>query len=165
MPSNYFSNFPYGFLEISKTEKVLVTDIIRAVQIQSGFEDSNIYLPPYQIVDNESPEIISLKFYGSVAYGWVIQLLNQKFDRYDDFPVSDVVLQDYCTKKYGNPNAVHHYVDINGSIVDSFSGGFPVTNYEYETDQNEQKRQCLILRPELISLFTKQFQDLIGTNG
>jgi hypothetical protein len=157
----YFSFFPYGFYELSKTEKVLVTDIIRAVQLHSGFEDANIYLPPYQIMDNESPELISLKFYKTTAYGWVIQLLNKKFDRYDDFPVSDVILRDYCEKKYGNPDAVHHYVDGDGQIVDAFSGGYPVTNYEFESDENEKKRQCLVLRPELISLFVKQFQDLL----
>jgi hypothetical protein len=160
-----FTYFPYGFLNISPTERVLVTDIIRAVQLQSGFQDANIYLPPYQILDNETPELISLKHYDTVAYGWIIQLLNQKFDRYDDFPVSDVILMDYCVKKYGNPYGVHHYEDSNGNIVDAFSGGTPVTNFEYETAENEKKRQCLILRPQLISLFTKQFQDLINDAG
>jgi hypothetical protein len=159
----YFSQFPYGFLEVSKKEKILVADIIRAVQKGGGFKGlSDIYLPPYRIMDNESPELISLKFYDSVAYGWIIQILNEKFDRYDDFPVSDTVLVDYCTQKYGNPNGIHHYVDGDGRIVDAFSGGYPVTNYEYESDLNEKKRECLILRPELVSIFVKQFQQLMS---
>lgn len=160
--SNFFTYFPYGIYNVSKTESILVTDIIRAVQIASGFSDSNIYLPPYQIMDNESPELISLKFYDTVAYGWVIQFLNQKFDRYDDFPVSDTILVDYTTLKYGDPNGVHHHVNSVGEIVDAFSGGTPVTNYEYESGENEKKRQCMILRPELISMFVKQYQQLLS---
>lgn len=158
----YFSYFPYGFLDVSKKEKILVTDIIRAVQLGGGFKGAtDIYLPMYRAMDNETPELISLKFYDTVAYGWIIMLLNEKFDRYHDFPVSDTILVEYCTQKYGDPNGVHHYVDLDGQIVDQFSGGVPVTNYEYETAENEKKRDCLILRPELISVFVKQFQELI----
>lgn len=159
----YFGYFPYGFLNVSKTENVLVTDIIRAVQLGAGFKDaSNVFLPTYLIGDNETPELISLKFYDTTAYGWIIMILNDKFDRYDDFPVSDTILLDYCTQKYGDPNGIHHYVDNTGRIVDAFSYGNPITNYEYESDENEKKRPCKILRPELVSLFVKQFQSLIA---
>jgi hypothetical protein len=161
----FFDAFPLTMYPLSKNESILVTDIIRAIRIERAFMDETaLYLPPYLIMDDETPELISLKFYDTVAYGWVIMLLNQKYDLYDDYPKSDLVVVDYTTKKYGDINAIHHYVDQNGMIVDEFTEGkIPVTNYEYEVEENEKKRQCKVLRPELISMFVKKYGDLIGT--
>jgi len=161
----YFDQFPLTLYQISKKERILVTDIIRAIRIERGFKDSSdLYESPYLILDNETPELISLKHYDTVSYGWIIQLINEKFDLYDDFPKSDLILTEYTQMKYGDINAVHHYENQDGMIVDAFTPGkIPVTNFEYEVLENEKKRECKILRRELMSTFLKQYRDLIGT--
>lgn len=158
--ADFFSFFPYSIYNVSPTENILVTDIIRAAQLAKSFTlNPNIYLPIYDIADNETPEMISLRFYNTTQYHWIIMLLNEKYDIYNDYPKSDVIITAYATKKYKNINGVHHYVNLAGQIVDKFTPNkIPVTNLDYETAQNEEKRSCKILAPELISEFIADFQ-------
>lgn len=159
--ADFFSFFPFTTLNVSPTEQILVTDIIRATQLTKSFRTNpNIYLPIYDIVDNETPEMISLKFYKTTQYQWIIMALNEKYDIYNDYPKSDDIIFAYTTLKYTDPNAVHHYINASGQIIDKFTPfGIPVTNLNYETQQNELKRACKILLPELVSSFIVQFQD------
>ena len=51
---------------------------------------------------------------------------------------------------YANPNGVHHWVNSNTGEVVIAHGEFdvPVTNYEYEYNENEKKRYIRLIRPE-----------------
>jgi hypothetical protein len=59
---------------------------------------------------------------------------------------------------------VHHYYDTElGYIVDEgFSNTTnPVSNYEYETEENDAKRTVKVLDPELITTIEQEFDSLI----
>jgi hypothetical protein len=56
----------------------------------------------YDIIDGETPEIISEKFYGTPEYHWVVMLANEKFDYLNDFPLPESVLQKHISDSY-NP--------------------------------------------------------------
>lgn len=161
---SFFKNFPTIGYRISDTEIVAVQDIIRAIRIDPKLKQESIFYTIYRISDNETPEMISYKFYGATIYHWVIMLLNERFDPYDDFPKSDFILRKYCESKYSNILGVHHYVDPFGVVCDEFNTEkIAVTNLEYETEQNEKLRFIKILKPEVLSEFVGQYNTAISS--
>jgi hypothetical protein len=150
----FFENFPKIGFKLSDSDSAMVQDIIRAVRIDPKLKNESLVFIPYQIADNETPEMISHKFYGTTAYHWVIMVLNEKFDPYEDFPKSDKILRKYCELKYDDILGTHHYIDSNGIAVDEFNTEkIPVTNLEYETDLNDKKRGIKVLRLEALNEF------------
>lgn len=161
----FFKNFPVIPYQISKTESVAVQDIIRAVQIDPKLKQESMFYTNYRISDNETPEMISFKFYGTTAYHWVIMILNERFDPYDDFPKSDRILRKHCESKYTDILGVHHWIDpIFSQPTDEFNTEkIAITNLEYETELNEKKRHIKILKPEVLSEFVAQYISTITT--
>jgi hypothetical protein len=160
-----FKNFPVIPYKISKTESVAVQDIIRVVRLDPKLKNEPMFFTDYRIADNETPEMISYKFYGTTAYHWVIMLLNEKFDPYEDFPKSDKILRKYCQKKYTDILGVHHYIEpLYGRPTDEFNTEkIIVTNLEYEISENEKKRNIKILKQEVLSEFVGNYINTIST--
>ena len=158
----FFSKFPSTTFDVNSTTQLLVTDIIRAVKIDPNLKYNDIYYYEYTAKDDETPEIISHKAYKSTLYHWVIMLINDKFDPWNDFPKNDNALQKMTIDTYGELNAIHHYEDTSGNIVDELSNGIPITNIEYVRQQNELKRKVKILKREVLADFVSQYQALIS---
>ena len=158
-----FEVFPLTYFKIDNTTNVLVTDFIRAVKLDDSLKNNELFFNIYEVLDNETPEIISYKMYGSTQYHWVIMLLNEKFDAYNDFPKSDNIIYNYSLDKYIDINALHHYEDSNGNIVDQF---YPlktiISNIDYERQLNEEKRSIKILKKEILSEFVSNYKSLIS---
>jgi hypothetical protein len=68
--------------------------------------------------------------------------------------------------KQGDGEQVHHYYDASiGYIVDQDDSNVnisPVTNYEYETQVNDDKRTIKILNANLIPFFIQEFKTNLG---
>ena len=158
----YFDNFPTTSYETLDGENILVTDIVRVVSVPSSImNDDNLY-DFYAMADNETPEIVSHKFYGSTAYHWVIMLLNQRYDLWSDFPVSDSIIRKACEDKYGGIDVIHHHEDSNGNWVDEYTfPKLPVTAYEYELALNEEKRIVKVLKKAYLPEFIQSYTELI----
>ena len=114
----FFSYFPQSLFEVKNRENILVTDFLRAIKIDPALKDNPLFFQIYNAMDNETPEIISHKFYKTTAYHWVIMLLNEKFDFIEDFPKSDVVVRKKTLDKYGSLDGIHHYKDSAGFYRD-----------------------------------------------
>lgn len=161
----YFKKFPkflYDFKINGENKVALVKDITQNVRIRTQILENITLYDEYDIRDGETPEIIAEKIYGSPEYHWVVMLCNQRFDYVNDFPLSTYNLEEHITQKYGAGNEynVHHYIDSNGNIVDS-SQGTPVSNYQFEDDENEKKRRIKLISPELLQTILKNFKELI----
>lgn len=71
--------------------------------------------------------------------------------------------------KINNQYNVHHYEDENGIVVNEANENvygettpsYPVSNYEYESRLNEQKRRIKLISPQLLSTILKNFEDQI----
>lgn len=161
----YFKKFPkflYDFKINGENKVALVKDITQNVRIRTQILENITLYDEYDIRDGETPEIIAEKIYGSPEYHWVVMLCNHRFDYINDFPLSTNNLEEHITQKYGAGNEynVHHYIDSNGNIVDS-SQGTPVSNYQFEDDENEKKRRIKLISPELLQTILKNFKELI----
>jgi len=137
----------------------------------------------YFVSDEERPDTISFDYYGDPGYDWVIMLINNIRNLYEDWPRNTLSLNEYINKKYVDPDAIHHYETVeqlfkgrtilNGGIEvgESFRFIDPlgnqrtaaesrigVTNYLYETRRNDEKKQIYILKPELLEDFLNIFE-------
>lgn len=163
----YFTKFPqilYDFFTADNQRKFfLLCDITTNVRFQKDIIQNLTQYENYDMLDGETPEIVSEKFYGSPQYHWIIMILNEKYDYVEDFPLAIPELEEYIAAKYTDPFGIHHWQDpVTGYIVDSnFPNAVSVTNTDYETQQNEVKRRLKIIAPELLQFVLKQFDSLV----
>lgn len=101
----YFKDFPqflYDFNYGDKVKTTVVVDVTRNVRLKKNIFANVTLYDEYDIVDGETPEIISEKFYGTPEYHWIIMLANEKYDHRKDFPLIEPVLQKHIATTY-NP--------------------------------------------------------------
>jgi hypothetical protein len=162
----YFDKFDkiyYDFEIKGKRQLHIITDITRNVRFRKEILANITLYDEYDIKDGETPEIIAEKIYGNAKYHWIIMLANERYNYLDDFPLSSRNLELYITQKYGAGNEydTHHYVDLNGYIVDETNPqATSVSNYMYEDQVNESKRRIKIVSPSLISVVLKNMNEL-----
>ncbi|CAB4126628.1 baseplate wedge subunit [uncultured Caudovirales phage] len=161
----YFKNFPsfiYNFDIAGTNTTLLVKDITTNVRFRKELLSNITVYDEYDIVDNETPEHISEKIYGTPEYFWVIMLANERYDYINDFPLTQYVLEQYISDKYINPYDIHHYVNENGFIVDSsYIGARSITNYDYEYSINESKRRIKIIPRYYIDKIITDYNKII----
>lgn len=140
----------------------------------------------YTIVGASRPEQLSYSIYGSTDYEWVLLLINGVIDPWYGWLKEDDVVRAYADKKYknfGGPNGVHHYYDPNTNdeyyhltqpdtsvnkwynVLDvdqlavQFEGALiPVTNVEFEINENEKLRKIKIIPTGEIRAFVDTFE-------
>jgi hypothetical protein len=163
----YFKEFPtflYDFDINNKTEYRNVKDITRNVRLRKEILSNVTVYDEYDIMDGETPEIVSEKIYGTPLYHWVIMICNERYNYVDDFPLTQYQLDNHVTDKYGAGNEydTHHYIDYNGNIVDSTNPqATSVSNFDYEIQINEGKRRIKLISPTLLNTILKNFKDII----
>jgi hypothetical protein len=162
----YFSNFPRIYYTLPDKDKelfLILTDITTNIRIKKEVLENITLYDEYDIKDGETPEIIAERIYGNPNYHWIIMLVNQRYNYLNDFPLTYDVLEEYTTKKYGAENIynIHHY-ERDGLVVDNFTvGATPVTNYDFETSENEKKRRIKLISPSLIQQILTEFERLV----
>ena len=166
----YFNLLP-NIVYITPTGKQLVTkDIFRRVGLRKP-NVSDLVLDRYYVLDGDTPDIVAAKLYSNPKYHWILFLVNNMINPYDEWPKSDNELKDYVNIKYGagNSSAIHHYAIANSDpelIVDfdavriASGDDVAVTNFEYEYNLNQEKRQIKILRPNYVGDFVSQYKRL-----
>lgn len=160
----YFANFPdilYPFELGGKIKLVQVKDIVSNVRLRKQLLSNITLYDEYDIEDGETPEIIAERVYGDANLHWVIMLANDRYDLWNDFPMSGDALSKYIENKYGqgNENNQHiifdspHFEDERGNIVDGPASNLvrAISNFEYEMRVNESKRKIKIINKTLVA--------------
>ncbi len=133
----------------------------------------------YDVKEGESPESIADKLYGDSELHWVIMLINNITDRYHQWPLSSGQFLDYINDKYDNVDAVHHYeiaqssgdtktkieVYKNSALytgdTDFYASASIVTNFEYEENEQDEKRKIRLLDPIYVEQFITEYENLM----
>ena len=149
----------------------LCTNILRRVRVRANMKKEIVMLVPYDVKENETPEIVADKHHGSPYYHWVVMLLNEVSDVNHDWVKSTTQLQKYLQTKYTETqlSETHHYelaqssgdTSIKIQVLQGTSGATTVTNYEYEVALNEQKRSIDLLRNDFLGYFVEEFSELV----
>ena len=118
--------------------------------------------------------MIAHKLYGDSELHFVIMLINDITDRYHQWPMSLPQFQEFINDKYDDPDGIHHYestqtsgdtkvkIEVFNEVdSDAYTGLTPITNREYEENEQDKKRQIRLLDPSYIEQFVDEFEKLI----
>jgi len=178
--ANYFRNIPKVKYDINGAEpnKYLnVTNIMKRISFKpSVIEDITDYYP-YRVKDGERPDIISHQKYGSVAYAYLIMLINDIYDPIFDWPLSAQQFENYLISKYGSVSAAmgttkYYYQIVRAEVArtgtservpavkfivdqtayDALDAGdrSTQTQYEWEDELNDNKRDIKLINSDFI---------------
>ena len=177
----YFTAFPtiaYPFTIDGVDQIGVIKVIILNVRFRQEVLDRVELYDEYLIHDGATPEHISEILYGDPNYHWTIMLINGRFDRINDFPVSERALEDYTYKKYRASesdlpeNILYAPKVLFGEVLwrEDYTGldcnpnspfSHIVSNIEYETAINESKRRIRVINPSLIEQTVKELKALM----
>ena len=171
----YFGSFPVipydskGDLEFKD-----VTNLLRRVGIRAKLKSNALLYDTYNVKEGETPEMIAHKLYGDSELHFVIMLINDITDRYHQWPMSLPQFQEFINDKYDDPDGIHHYestqtsgdtkvkIEVFNEVdSDAYTGLTPITNREYEENEQDKKRQIRLLDPSYVEQFVDEFEKLI----
>lgn len=168
----FFSMFPKMLVTtITPNTTTLVTDIFRRISLNK-FKNNIVFLQTITVPDGFTIEQVSDKFYNNPDYHWVIITINEIIDIRKEWPIGDSDLISFCKKKYG-VNGIylpHHHrtTDEFKIIVDFDEAGLAngdieiVSNYAYEEELNNSKREIKMLEPQYLAEFVSLYSNLIS---
>ena len=170
---------------------ITVKNLFKRAKLRTDIVNVITAFDYYQIENNQRPDVIAQKLYGDAELDWVILITNNITNIREEWPLSNQDLYKHIIEKYETENilsSIHHYettevkdeynrlvvpsglqVDSNYSITYSKLNNAIVTvspvksvsNYEYETDMNEKKRQIRILKPEYLSVIITDLRNIM----
>lgn len=141
---------------------IVVSDILYRIKANRDFTKKASALMPYTIIEGDTPEIVSYKFYGTPLYHWVILIVNDIINPREEWPITEKQLLEKIALQYPDNLAsdVYEWREKNyGYVVDydvnleALEEIYPVTIYDYETEKNEAKRNIKVLDPNFITDF------------
>ena len=170
----YFENFPTISYDVTGNKIFqTVSDILTRVVARTEVKTRDVLFTKYTVMENETPESVAYDYYGKAEYHWIVLMLNQYYDRYYDWPMTQRNLQAYVINKYSNPDGIHHYeisqksgntnTKIKVELADEPSAT-SVTNYVYESELNENRKQIKLLDGTYLTSFISEFK-LVVQNG
>lgn len=166
----FFKAMPrIGYKVDGKT--VSTKDIFRRVGLDRTY-NNRLALDSYYVRDGETPDIVANNVYGSSNYHWVILIVNNIVNPYEEWPRKDAELFDYTESKYGVGNALldHHYrLTSNTDIIVDYDSTKiadgdieAVSNYDFELDLNQSKRQIYLLKTDYLAGFVTNYKKLMA---
>ena len=170
----YFANFPIiAYDSVGNGDFKLVTNLLKRVAVRSKVRSNTLLYDTYDVKEGETPEILADKLYGDAELHWVILFVNNVIDVYHQWPQNQNQFLAYINNKYSDVDATHHYeisqvsgdttikIDIGTDNTDYPTASI-VTNYEYEEDLQDKKRQVKLLDPAYIEPFVAEFEALMA---
>jgi hypothetical protein len=166
---------------------ILMKNIFLRGKLREDLESNFTVFQKYSIKGDERPDEIAYDIYGSSQYDWVVLITARIITYQNDYPLTSQELYDYTLNKYGveGMNAINHYESVevrdrldrlvypagivvakdftipNPDTPTSFiSPVVGVSNFEYETNKNDRKRNITILRPLYLNQFLNDMREI-----
>jgi len=172
----------------SSLDYVRVKNLFRRVKLRDDLQNVFTIFNKYIVRDGARPDTVADELYNSPDLDWVVLITAGIVNVREQWPLSDKDLYNFALNKYGfaDLNAVKYYKTTEvrdsskrlilpaGKVVDSSftipdpSNGLatlnPVTgvsNYEYEVEKNNKKRELFILKPEYLGQFLTDMRKIM----
>jgi hypothetical protein len=150
---DHFKYYP----KIEYCDELAVNIMVRNV-IRERVNNNQVLYYEYTVRDGEKPETISSDYYGTSNNVWLILYANNILDARFDWALGIQDFHEFVKDKYGTVEKaqidVHHYLLDNTYIIDQTTyedinieahRKKIVTNYEYEFQVNEAKRNIKVI--------------------
>ena len=181
-------NYQSTALDRSSSEDyVQVKNIFRRAKLRDDLKYVFTSLVDYYIKDGVRPDQVADNIYGDPELDWVVLTSANIINVRDEWPLDSREMYNYALNKYGDDlNQIRHYETTEvkdssgrlilpkGKVVDSgFTIPDPssstatlnpvggVTNYEYETKLNDEKRSIYITTPDYLQVFLNDMKDIM----
>lgn len=160
---SYFKRFPVLVGYKLQGKLYDVTDLTRRTKIQPSSLANEDVAFKYSIINGETPEMLADRVYDDVNLYWVILLFNHIHDVETQWPLDQASFERFVKRVYDDQlYAIRFYRSAStGLIVDEDHPDYdriPVTNYEYELEQNDLKRNILIPHPNVAGQIVSEHQ-------
>ena len=173
--------------KVSSLDFIEVKNIFRRVKMRDDLFNNFTLFDKYEIPEGARPETVAEELFGSPNFDWIILTVAGIINVRNEWPLSNRDLYKYVDNKYGNSinsnkffetievkNSDEQLILPKGKIVDSnFTIPNPdeptailnpvvgITNFEYETRLNEEKRNIFVLREEYLQEFIEDMKDIM----
>lgn len=190
---SYFNSFSYvKYPNFEDTDNFLILKDItsRVIRKEDLIDDKSLYYE-YVITQEDNIEDISTKLYGTPLYYWTIMIVNNRFDRFYDFPLNNTQFEQFLIEKYGSVEYTQtnfkfyirtdelqkssdstidetYFYEVTEETYNNtavYSNNILMrkskTIYDYELEINESKRTILVIDKKYIGEFVNLFNKLI----
>ena len=160
--ASYFSYLPNiyvgeGITDDEAYKYKLVKNIFRRVKTRADLSKYVTLTEAYSIPENTSISQLAMILFNNPYYDWIICLINNITDVYEEWPKDNYYLQEYVQNKYAEPDGVHHYeiaqtsgdasetIEVyNNSALytgdtDFYVNATIITNREFEEREQDKK--------------------------
>jgi len=178
--ANYFSSIPNVDYDINGTEPNQfrsVTNIMQRIRFKPSVLENITDYYPYYVREGERPDIVSFNTYGTVAYSYLILLVNDIVDPLFDWPLPSRQFENYIIEQYGSVSAAqstnkYYYQIVRAEVArtgvservpeykiivdqttyNSLDASVRSAQnvYDYEVEQNDNKREIKLINPDFI---------------
>jgi hypothetical protein len=175
----YFNRFPIVDYHLKGVDRPTL-DFIHRWAFRKHIKENAASYSKWIIRDEDSIFSIAQTIYGSQHHFWIIMMMNDMIDPIFDWPLDNRDLIEYVKKKYGAENIYepHHLEavgaegndDINvlpsGTIVSNnyTADKVTVSNFDYESRLNEEKRNIKLLLPEYLETVLREKSEILSSN-
>lgn len=171
----YFENYKkINYTADSYTKSV--TNILTTVLPVHSYIENVYIFENYTLNQGERPEDVSYKLYDNAGYYWTLLVINNIVDPFFDWYMSDGEVEELTKKEYGDVYATHHIEVIETQNYinprlekEILNGETPlpeemryVTNLEYESRANEEKKVIRVISPNFITRFVEEYEGEIN---
>jgi len=140
MATDYFGSFPLISYTLDDSDSTqVVTDIFKRAILSKEFLDNNSYFETVDVLDGETPEELSFRYYGTQNLHWLILLTNNIIDPRFNWPLSSDDLYKSVVSKYGTEKDVF---TINRAVSQK---GYQVETFFVLTEDSTHKKPKRLL--------------------
>lgn len=146
-----------------------IVDLTQRVQLKISDEDLGKLCDEYIVPSGMKPEQVAFILYNDPMLHWTVLYVNSITDIHAEWPIDEVSLTAFVTKKYGEGNEydTHHYEKmperlwIDNDFCQEVYGESArlVSNYDYEYELNEEKRHIRVIKPAYLPGFVQAFKN------
>ena len=171
----------------SSLDFIEVKNIFRRIKVRDDLFNNFTVFNKYEIPEGARPDTVAEDIFGSPNLDWVVLTVAGILNVRNEWPLSNRDLYNYANNKYGeslNSTRFFETTEVKdssgrlilpkGNVVDSNftipKPGTPtatlnpvvgISNYEYETRLNEEKRNINVLREENITEFLDDMREIM----
>ena len=175
---------------ISSKEYLTVKNVFRRNKLRDDLQNIFTLFDKYEIVEGARPDTVAEEYYGDAELDWVVLMTAGILNVRDEWPLSNYDLYRYAEQKYGDDlNALRYYETKEirdsknrlilpaGKIVDSdfvlkyYDNGnvsvsgtnvrIGISNWEYETIENNKKSSIYLLRRGYLQQFLNDMREIM----
>ena len=173
--------------KVSSLDFVEVKNIFRKVKLRDDLQSNFTIFNKYEIDEGMRPDTVAEELYGSPEFDWIVLTVAGIRNVRNEWPLNNRDLYNYAEDKYGtslNSNRFFETTEVKdtddrlilpkGKVVDqNFTipkPGTPtatinpvvgISNFEYETRLNNEKRNIFVLREEYIQEFLNDMREIM----